>query len=445
MASAVIFFWLQPYVPIQRYRFGEALDMMFKSQIIADLLVYTLLLLAGRAIAVGRRARQLAMREAQLETDVARARLEALRLEIQPHFLFNTLNSIAALIRIRANDQALKMLLGLGELMRATIDRTPSQVTTWPIELDFTKGYIELQQVRFGDRLDVAYAIDPAADACLVPAFLLQPIVENAFRHGIGAKAGRCRLEMAAAHDRRTPARHRARRRRRRAGRLRSRAARRHRPLEHPHAPAEPLWRPGVAERGRGAGRRHARHPRPAARAARRSRASLGMTGFRVLVVDDEPLARGMVGAIVQADPDVASVVECGDARQVHGLIAEHRPHILFLDIEMPEMSGIGVAEMVDDAGPAIVFVTAFSQYATRAFDVRAIDYVLKPFSDDRLRDALERAKRRIRERRLGELAHELSSLSADLPRSPGAGGRTAARSPTCSAWPSRSAIGRWC
>ena len=66
LASAVIFVWLQPYVPIQRYRFGEALEMMFKSQIIADLLVYTLLLLAGRAIAVGRRARQLAVREAQL-------------------------------------------------------------------------------------------------------------------------------------------------------------------------------------------------------------------------------------------------------------------------------------------------------------------------------------------------------------------------------------------
>ena len=145
------------------------------------------------------------------------------------------------------------------------------------------------------------------------------------------------------------------------------------------------------------------------------------MTGFRVLVIDDEPLARAMVGAIVQADSDVASVIECGDARKVHDLIAEHRPHILFLDIEMPEMSGIGVAEMVDDAGPAIVFVTAFSQYATRAFDVRAIDYVLKPFSDDRLRDALDRAKQRIRERRLGELAHELSSLSANLPDRPAA------------------------
>ena len=91
------------------------------------------------------------------------------------------------------------MLLGLSELMRATIDRTPSQVTTWPLELAFTKGYIELQQVRFGDRLEVAYTIDAATDACLVPAFLLQPIVENAFRHGIGNKAGRCRLELGAA------------------------------------------------------------------------------------------------------------------------------------------------------------------------------------------------------------------------------------------------------
>jgi two-component system LytT family response regulator len=146
------------------------------------------------------------------------------------------------------------------------------------------------------------------------------------------------------------------------------------------------------------------------------------MTGFRVLVVDDEPLARAMVGALVQADRDVAAVVECGDARQVPALLAEHRPHILFLDIEMPEVSGIDVAELIDDAGPAIVFVTAFSQYATRAFEVKAIDYVLKPFSDARLREALERAKRRVRERRLGELAHELSSLSADLRDRPAAG-----------------------
>jgi two-component system, LytTR family, response regulator len=131
------------------------------------------------------------------------------------------------------------------------------------------------------------------------------------------------------------------------------------------------------------------------------------MTGFRVLVADDEPLACAMVGAIVRGDTDVASVVECGDARAVPGLIAEHRPHIAFLDVEMPELSGIAIAERVDEAGPAIVFVTAHGQHATRAFDVRAIDYVLKPFSDERLRAALDRAKQRVRERRLGELAPE--------------------------------------
>jgi two-component system, LytTR family, sensor kinase len=199
LVSALVVVALQPYVPIASYSLASALQQVINSHVLADILVYVMIVVAGRMLAHGRRARRLAVREAQLETDVARARLEALRLEIQPHFLFNTLNSIAALIRIRSNDQALKMLLGLSELMRATIDRTPSQVTPWPIELAFTKGYIELQQVRFGDRLDVVYAIEPGTDACLVPAFLLQPIVENAFRHGIGAKAGRCRLELSAA------------------------------------------------------------------------------------------------------------------------------------------------------------------------------------------------------------------------------------------------------
>ncbi len=198
LVSAAVVVTLQPYVPIESYTLASALEQVTRTHVIADVLVYVMLVVAGRMLAFGRRARRLAVREAQLETDVARARLAALRLEIQPHFLFNTLNSIAALIRIRSNEQALEMLLGLGELMRATIDRTPSQVTPWPLELGFTRGYIELQEVRFGDRLDVEYALDASTDACLVPAFLLQPLVENAFRHGIGNRAGRCRLELGA-------------------------------------------------------------------------------------------------------------------------------------------------------------------------------------------------------------------------------------------------------
>ena len=139
------------------------------------------------------------------------------------------------------------------------------------------------------------------------------------------------------------------------------------------------------------------------------------MNGFRVIVVDDEPLARMMVASLVRRDTEVDAVVECGDAMSVPDVLAREQPHILFLDIEMPGMDGLQVARLIDEAGPVVVFITAFSQYAARAFDVNAVDYVMKPFSDQRLADALERAKRRVRERRLGALANQVASLSAEL------------------------------
>ncbi|MBS1816859.1 MAG: response regulator transcription factor [Acidobacteria bacterium] len=136
------------------------------------------------------------------------------------------------------------------------------------------------------------------------------------------------------------------------------------------------------------------------------------MNGFRVLVVDDEPLARGMVATLIRRDPDVELVVECGNPGEVAALIAQHQPHIAFFDIEMPGMDGLQLASVIGDEGPVVVFITAFSQYATRAFDVNAIDYVMKPFSDQRLLEALDRAKRRVRERRLGELASQAASIA---------------------------------
>ena len=139
------------------------------------------------------------------------------------------------------------------------------------------------------------------------------------------------------------------------------------------------------------------------------------MSGFRILVVDDEPLARDMVSTLLKQDPEVGTVLECGEAREVRDLITRHQPHIVLLDIEMPEIRGIQIAEAIDEAGPVVIFVTAYSQYATQAFDVNAVDYVLKPFSDTRLSEAIGRAKRRVRERRLGELANEVASLSAEL------------------------------
>ena len=139
------------------------------------------------------------------------------------------------------------------------------------------------------------------------------------------------------------------------------------------------------------------------------------MTRFRVLVADDEPLARRMVLAILKTDPDIEAVAECGDARCVRDQLTRFRPDIAMLDIEMPQMSGLDIAAAIQDAGPVVVFITAFSGYATKAFDVNAVDYVTKPFSDERFRASVERAKRRVRERRLGELASQVANLSAEL------------------------------
>lgn len=196
--AAQLSLWFQPYTPVTSTGFTDALVGLFRSQSVTDILIFLLLLLVGSTLAVSAQARRLALRESRLETALARANLEALRLEIQPHFLFNTLNSIAALIRLKANDQALDMLLGLSALMRATVDREPTHVTPLAAELEFVKRYIELQRARYGDRLEVHYAISGGTESCPVPTFLLQPLVENAFRHGLSRRAGQGHIELGA-------------------------------------------------------------------------------------------------------------------------------------------------------------------------------------------------------------------------------------------------------
>ncbi len=144
------------------------------------------------------------------------------------------------------------------------------------------------------------------------------------------------------------------------------------------------------------------------------------MSRFRTVVVDDEPLARGLIVTLLGRDREVEVVGECGDGARAAALIRRLRPDIAFLDIEMPERGGLEVAaELPADALPAVVFVTAYGEHALRAFELSALDYVLKPFSDERFYDALERAKRRIRERRLGELAGKVADLATELERRP--------------------------
>ena len=132
---------------------------------------------------------------------------------------------------------------------------------------------------------------------------------------------------------------------------------------------------------------------------------------FRVLVVDDEPLAREGIATLLGKDAEVV-VVEAACGVDAAALITRLRPDILFLDIQMPEVDGFALLEQVGaDAVPAVVFVTAFDRYAVRAFDVHALDYLLKPFTDARFDAALARAKRQVLARREGVLDARIADL----------------------------------
>ena len=136
------------------------------------------------------------------------------------------------------------------------------------------------------------------------------------------------------------------------------------------------------------------------------------MPPVRALVVDDEPLARAGMRGLLADDADVALVGECANGREAVAAIRAHAPDLVLLDVPMPELDGFGVVREVGVARmPVVVFVTAFDQYALRAFDARALDYLLKPFSDQRFHEALGRAKAQVRQRRLGALSGQLAAL----------------------------------
>lgn len=115
------------------------------------------------------------------------------------------------------------------------------------------------------------------------------------------------------------------------------------------------------------------------------------------VIVDDEPLARSNLSILLRRDPSIEIVGECGSAMEALAIIRSAKPNLVFLDVQMPEHDGFDVLELLGkDLPPAIVFVTAYDQYALRAFEAGALDYLLKPFDDTRFDLALDRARQRI-------------------------------------------------
>jgi two-component system LytT family response regulator len=133
---------------------------------------------------------------------------------------------------------------------------------------------------------------------------------------------------------------------------------------------------------------------------------------IRVLVVDDEPLARSGVADLLARDPELEVVGQCGDGRTAVEAIRTLKPDLVLLDIQMPEMDGFQViGEVGAERMPAVIFVTAYDQFALRAFEVHALDYLLKPFDDDRFLAAVARSKRAMRNQDVGQLSQQLIGL----------------------------------
>ncbi len=137
-----------------------------------------------------------------------------------------------------------------------------------------------------------------------------------------------------------------------------------------------------------------------------------GERPLRVVVVDDEPPARAILEKLLAADPEIELAAECGSGEEAVEAIRRERPDLVFLDVQMPGLDGFGVlAELASEELPAIVFVTAYDRYAVQAFEVHALDYLLKPFDDERFAEALGRAKQTIRRDQVEALSRRLVGL----------------------------------
>jgi hypothetical protein len=189
--------WLDQ-VPYTTMPYSELGVMLLIKSALFELVIYGALLVGDQAIAYQRRYREAALLKSQLEARLVEAQLDALKQQLHPHFLFNTINSITVLMRKGESASAIRMLGGLSELLRRSLTSLRVELVSLDEELDFIARYLDIETTRFPDRLRVTTEVEPEARRASVPNMLLQPIVENAIEHGIAPRVSGGRIVIKA-------------------------------------------------------------------------------------------------------------------------------------------------------------------------------------------------------------------------------------------------------
>ena len=194
---------LQPFLNLP---IGEGADLRLAVtlnwlQLSMNLLAYSGILVATYANDFYHRLRERELLTSRLETELAQAQLHALRMQLNPHFLFNAMNTISMLVREGDGAEAVRMLAGLSELMRYVLEETRPQEVSLRDELDFVQRYLAIEQARFHDRLQVHIDANQELLDAQVPNLVFQPLVENAIKHGIARQVGSRLIEVSAARD----------------------------------------------------------------------------------------------------------------------------------------------------------------------------------------------------------------------------------------------------
>jgi len=328
--------------------------------------------------------------ESRLSQQLVQAELRALRAQINPHFLFNSLNTIAALIPSEP-EKAETMTVRLARIFRHVLLHADRPFSSIDEEMYFLRTYLDIEQVRFGERLQVEFEVDTSIGHAAIPSLILQPLVENAIRHGVAPKVGKSRILVQAKRQGEQillsveddgigllqkqdkvefPGG---------GGRV----------AEYPGASANHVWfhRQAFA-------RQYPERWQP----GHALNFQLGNKAMqiRTFLADDEPAARVRLRRLLDRHPQLTVIGEATNGIEAVEAIERLRPELLFLDIQMPGLSGFEVLKGLskDTPRPLTIFVTGFHEHALEAFRARAIAYLLKPIEEDHLGEMIDRAGR---------------------------------------------------